>query len=371
MRCTLLATCALGALTTVPSTTAFWLIPGSSHSHHDVTPSQDTRGGGGFLRKLMGGRTSQDRTNIMSEGVKHPSMSSETGVPSAMKDTSMTAEDEGVMADLLKALSEMYTDLGYTTTLAKEQLSRGIYLRQTDDVYMLAMDVPGLHTNEVTVSADKGILKIKGEHKCADWPLKGVMDDSGKPKTDPLCIGRYYDASFTFPSDAEEEKAEANLDAGVVKVVVPKLKGEKRGIHRVLKLGGDAAGWVYEGTGAKAVAEATTDTARNAYDAAAQGAQRVVDTVMGAGRDTADGARNVADQATASAMSAANAATNMGAQATDSAATAVPSMMPGEDNKGFVERIHEQYVKPIKDRIIAPGQGGSEGAVPVVNKEEL
>lgn len=425
----------------LPGADAFWLIPGSSRSHEDVVRSQPSQAQ--RLRDAL-----EARYNAFTTGVADKIDSVTGSQPVETAKASWTETPSKVFDDLLLAFDEISSDVGYGATLAKETLSRGIYLKQNDETYMLAMDVPGLHTREVVVSAEKGTLRIKGERKCPN-----VV---GTSKPDPLCIERYYDASFTFPSDADEERADAKLEAGVVRVFVPKVKGERRGFGRVLKLTEDAAGWVYEESGAKTVVDKTAegarnaaDSARNAYDAAAataasaygtatDAAQRMVDTVVGSAKDAANSAQQIAEDATAtvksasskatdnvkatakdakkeaekaaekvkkeaahaskvasksaahaskvasknaahateSVKSAANKATNAAAatataatESVKSAASRATDAAADANDKGFVERIHDQYVKPIKDRMYSPGS--SDGKIPVVSNDEL
>ncbi|TPX60922.1 hypothetical protein PhCBS80983_g01416 [Powellomyces hirtus] len=316
------------------SANAFWLIPGSHHTDNRAA-------------QLAADQTATQRfRSVIAEKYNAVADAAANIVPGSATPAAKPAT-HSVYDDLIRALEEVTTDVGYSASLAKGTLVKGIYVRQDDDAYLLAMDVPGLHTREVEVTAEKGTLKIHGERKCP------TVVATGKP--DPLCIPRVYDATFTFPSDANEEKADAKLDAGVVKVFVPKIKGEARGLGRVIKLSGDAAEWVYEGTGAKTVVDATSEginsagsaaknaydsaaaqaaaaaaeasaTAANAYNAAAETVERVVSNVAGTVKGASDSAQIAAENAAASAKSAGHAATasvkSAGSAATNSAQSA-------------------------------------------------
>ncbi|KND04788.1 uncharacterized protein SPPG_00492 [Spizellomyces punctatus DAOM BR117] len=320
-------------LSSLPSSDAFWLIPGSSRRSDGIV---DTG------RSIVG--DAREKVGNL--------------VPGA---------EESPLADLLRALEEVTTDVGATASLAKSALLRGMYLRQNDNEYLLAMDVPGLHTNELVVTADRGTLKIKGEHKC-----KNI---AGTEKPDPLCIERYYDAAFTFPSDADEEHAQAHLDAGVAYVKVPKLKGEKRGIGRVLKLTEDAAEWVYEESGAKKVIDKTKEAYEAVKEGVVKGSTQATETIKNAAAGATDVVKNAANSANQAANEAANQAAeaanaaketvkNTAAQATDRV-KGVKETPVVEDNRGFVERVKES----IKERVV--GRGSAEGQVPVERKDEL
>ncbi|KAJ3002449.1 hypothetical protein HKX48_002326 [Thoreauomyces humboldtii] len=422
---------ALVATSCIAQSDAFWLVPGSSRSH-EVVQQEST------LDRIR--NAVYDKYNVAADVA---SSYVPTGSSKSANAAVAAASSSSVLDDVLRALNEVGTDAAYTASLAKGTLTRGTYLRQNDDYYLLSMDVPGLHTREVAVTAEKGQLKIKGSRKCSHIV--------GTTTVDPLCIERHYEASFTFPSDADESRADAKLDAGVVRVFVPKIKGEARGLGRVIKLSSDAADYVYEGTGAKYVVDGTTHqvnnaaegvknvyndaaasaavaydtaaaTAASAYAAVSQTAQDVVDNVVGSVKGATDAAQIAAADAAASARSAGHHATqsvksaghhatasakSAGSQATDAASRAsaqaaasassisasaasasrhatasvksaghhatasaksAASAATETPSAGFVERLHDQYVKPVKERIYSGGS--AEGSIPV-NKEEL
>lgn len=289
-------------------------------------------------------------------------------------------------ADLIRALEEVTSDVQSTASLAKTSLLRGMYLRQSDNEYVLAMDVPGLHTNELVVTADRGTLRIKGEHKCPKL--------AGTDIVDPLCVDRYYDATFTFPSDADEDHVKAHLDAGVAYVKVPKITGERRGLGRIIELTEEAAGRVYEGSGAKWMvdtaaeganvvkdkivggAKVATDTAAQATESIKSAAGQATDSIKSAAGQAADTAKRGAHAATETVKSAAGQATDTAKRGAHSVTETVKGTAAGAtevptDGKGFVERMTEQIVKPIQDRIQGVKQGSSEGNVPVEKKDEL
>ncbi|KAJ3176714.1 hypothetical protein HDU87_004853 [Geranomyces variabilis] len=419
----------------IASTDAFWLIPGSTHD--DVS-----------VARIADQTAAQRFRNVIAD--KYAQVAN--AVPTAVggSGSHKAAAATPVWEDLLLALDEVSADVGYSASKFKGTLGRGIYMRETEDEYLLAMDVAGLHTNEVEITADKGTLRIKGERECPH-----VV---GTGKVDPLCISRHYDASFTFPSDADEERANGNLDAGVVRVFVPKIKGQPRGVGRVIKLTGDAADYVYTETGAKrgvdatvegvnaaaesvaAAAAAASASAAAAYDTAAGTVNRVVDNVVGSVYGVAENAKIAGNQASASAVSAGTHATasvrSAAAAATDAAARASAAAAASASSvsasiasaghsatraagasashasksasslasaasksaksaashasatgaaatnsaksaasaatetatPGLVERLHDQYVKPIKEHIYS--SGSAEGSVPI-KKEEL
>lgn len=315
--CALAATgCVMSALPAPAN--AFWLIPGSRKSHDTRSMVEKT---GAELRKTVTGH-------------EYP-------------------EERSSIGELLRALQEVGHDVGSSTTLAKTTLMRGMYMRQNDNEYLLAMDVPGLHTKEVSVGTDRGTLRISGERKCPNLV--------GTDTVDPLCVERYYDASFTFPSDADEESAKAHLDAGVVYVRVPKLKGERRGVGRIVQLTSDTAEWMYEGSGAKNVVDSTANAANAVKDKIVGGAKAATDSAASAASKATDSAKHTGKKAQKEAGKAANNAANKANAATETIKSAAGKAT--NVAKGAAADAEEE------DRIV--GKGSAEGTVPVDKKDEL
>ncbi|KAI9102661.1 hypothetical protein DFS34DRAFT_404235 [Phlyctochytrium arcticum] len=277
-------------------------------------------------------------------------------------------------SDLLRALEEVTSDVGATASRAKSSISRGLFMRQDDNSYLLSMDVPGLHTKEVQVTINNGVLSIHGQHLCSKNPVTGSID--------PLCIERSYDASFTFPSDADDSKADARIDAGVVFVKVPKVK-EARGLGRVVALTNDAAEWVYDST--KETMENVRDSVvKNANDATASiksvagaatdAASSVTNTVKSAATDASKSASSAAAEASRSAASVASEASRSAAQATNtlknSASSASAKATPvvaaaaaANEERGFFDRV--------KDTVRGANPGAAKGDIPVQHNADL
>ncbi|KAJ3282316.1 hypothetical protein HK104_010966 [Borealophlyctis nickersoniae] len=295
-------------------------------------------------------------------------------------------------SDLLQTLQEITTDFTAGASRAKTALTtRGVYIRSTDDKYVVAMDVPGARRNDLTVRLERGTLHIEGHHQCP-------VVDSTTNATDPLCIERFYDASLTLPSDADEEQATAAMEAGVIRVTIPKIK-EPRGMGRVLNLAEETAESIY--SSAQAAAEAAAESARSAgsyvTDAAAAATESVKSLAAEASASAASlaneasvSAASLANQASASAASVASQATVTGAKASKSAASAASEASKSASSaaskasksassaaskatktagaQGAEESVKAKKVyERIKEAIVG---GGTEGEVPV-QKEEL
>lgn len=87
------------------------------------------------------------------------------------------------------------------------------------EFYHVDVDLPGVKKEDIKVDINKGILTISGERKIKDEIKK---EDYYKVET---YFGK-FSRSFTLPDNADIENIEASSDAGVLEVIIPKLKDD-------------------------------------------------------------------------------------------------------------------------------------------------
>ncbi|WP_049983171.1 Hsp20/alpha crystallin family protein [Halorubrum sp. BV1] len=86
-------------------------------------------------------------------------------------------------------------------------------LLESDDGYVLVVDLPGATAETTEVLAEDGRLVIEGRRE------KAVPDDFRYVREDrPL----FLDAELPLPADADESGADAEMDRGVLEVTIPK-----------------------------------------------------------------------------------------------------------------------------------------------------
>jgi HSP20 family protein len=91
---------------------------------------------------------------------------------------------------------------------------------ETEDKFVVKVELPGLKPDEVDVSVEDSTLTIRGERKF----YEDVSDDSFHR------VERRYGAfqrSLTLPQTADAERIEAAFDRGVLTVEVPKAEQAK------------------------------------------------------------------------------------------------------------------------------------------------
>ncbi|WP_412062746.1 Hsp20/alpha crystallin family protein [Rubrivirga sp. IMCC45206] len=86
---------------------------------------------------------------------------------------------------------------------------------ETDDAYVLSLDLPGIDRDTLDVTLDDGTLKISGERRRADEQSDGRFHRVER------AYGRFF-RSFTLGTDVDDDAIEATFDDGVLMVRVGK-----------------------------------------------------------------------------------------------------------------------------------------------------
>lgn len=93
-------------------------------------------------------------------------------------------------------------------------------MSETEDAYILTIDLPGLSKDDVDVSYQDNRLTISGERK-------KETEEEGE---DFLRRERYlgkFSRAFTMPADVKEDKIKATFKNGVLTVDIPKAEVKK------------------------------------------------------------------------------------------------------------------------------------------------
>jgi HSP20 family protein len=95
-----------------------------------------------------------------------------------------------------------------------------IDLVETTDAFELAMDLPGVSKEDLTINLHEGVLSISGERTAR------LLDESDTVVRFERQSGRFY-RSFTLSNKIDASKIEARQDNGVLMVRLPKLEASK------------------------------------------------------------------------------------------------------------------------------------------------
>ncbi len=122
------------------------------------------------------------------------------------------------LRDLLGMEDEFERALGRSGT--RHAWAPTMDVRETDDHFEVAVDLPGLEPGDVSVTFEDGVLTISGKREV------------GTERSDETYhrIERSYGSfarSIRLPRTADGEKIEASFDKGVLTVTVPKAEVAK------------------------------------------------------------------------------------------------------------------------------------------------
>ncbi len=93
-------------------------------------------------------------------------------------------------------------------------------LAETDDAFVLTIDLPGINRDEVEITFEDGALKVSGERQ-----INREQENSQFHRIE-RSYGRFFRA-FRFGENADPEHIEANFDDGVLTISVGKREQSK------------------------------------------------------------------------------------------------------------------------------------------------
>jgi HSP20 family protein len=99
--------------------------------------------------------------------------------------------------------------------------SEGCSIYETGDSVVVEAAVPGIPTEKIDVSINKGMITIKAEYK----------EEEEKKKKKKTVYRGSHEANFFYqanlPADVRTDRAKAEIKDGVVVVTLPKSEGAK------------------------------------------------------------------------------------------------------------------------------------------------
>lgn len=94
-------------------------------------------------------------------------------------------------------------------------------MKETDDEYIIEVDLPGLSKKDIQINCQDNVLTIEGERK----------KEKDEEHNGYLRSERYFGSfrrSFMLPASIKEDKIKATFKDGVLMVNVPKAEKSKR-----------------------------------------------------------------------------------------------------------------------------------------------
>lgn len=93
-------------------------------------------------------------------------------------------------------------------------------ISETDDAYLLWMDVPGVRPEDIEVTFEDGMLKVSGQRHSQQ------EQDSGQYHRIERSYGRFF-RSFRFGENADPDQIEARFNEGVLNIRLAKREASK------------------------------------------------------------------------------------------------------------------------------------------------
>lgn len=96
------------------------------------------------------------------------------------------------------------------------EFAPSVDIEETDEMYMISADLPGMKKEDVKIDVSGNSMKISGE-RAKEFREEGYHERS---------YGR-FSRSFTLPQNIDVKKVEANFEDGVLRIVLPKTEVTK------------------------------------------------------------------------------------------------------------------------------------------------
>ncbi len=126
-----------------------------------------------------------------------------------------------------RMLDEFFND-GWNSSVQKKSTNwhPSVDINETDDVYTITADLPGVKKKDVKVTLKDGVLEINGERT-----LKSKEDDSTYHRRERSQGS--FSRSFHLPETVLEDKISAGFKDGILSVEVPKAEEVKPKSHEI------------------------------------------------------------------------------------------------------------------------------------------
>jgi HSP20 family protein len=115
-----------------------------------------------------------------------------------------------------RRMRRIFEEIGFAPVLAP---AADVY--ETDDEFVVELEVPGYAEKELSIEVSDRMLAIKGSH------MKETKDEEHKEFALRERLEREFERCFILPSDADTEHMKAAFGEGVLEVHAPKLEAAK------------------------------------------------------------------------------------------------------------------------------------------------
>jgi len=103
----------------------------------------------------------------------------------------------------------------FLTNSASEEFSPATEITESDESFLLSVDLPGIKNKDIKIEVTGDILSISGERK------KEERSEKHRVQRLERSYG-FFQKSFTLPANVNAEKVEARFENGVLELHLPK-----------------------------------------------------------------------------------------------------------------------------------------------------
>ena len=100
--------------------------------------------------------------------------------------------------------------------VSEEKRIRETQFKETDDAYLISVDMPGVKSEDLELSIDGGVLSINASRK------DHFADENSERRT-----LQTYSRRWTLPENVDEASLEAHLEDGILQLALPKKEKEE------------------------------------------------------------------------------------------------------------------------------------------------
>ncbi|KAL7191431.1 hypothetical protein ACSBR2_023499 [Camellia fascicularis] len=101
-------------------------------------------------------------------------------------------------------------------------------VKEHDECYKLRFNLPGLGKEDLKITVEDGVLRIKGEHK--EEVEEGSNDEQ---YLSARSFGYFIDTCIVLPEDAKVDEIKAQMKDGVLTIVIPRIEKSKKQVKEV------------------------------------------------------------------------------------------------------------------------------------------
>jgi len=122
--------------------------------------------------------------------------------------------------DQFEEMDKMFSNISPAVREVKNTFVPAIDMYEDDDSVIVETQLAGIDSDNVSISIENDVLCIKGKGE-----KKSEVDDKNYYRKE-IRRGNFY-RSIQLPSHVDGNKAKAQTDGGVLKIIIPKVQEQK------------------------------------------------------------------------------------------------------------------------------------------------